>query len=47
LEEENHRKAALLFGFPRIYMRMAAADFKKMEPGMEEMFWKSRYVKKD
>jgi len=47
IEEENHRKAALLFGFPRIFMRMAAADFKKLEPAMEEMFWKSRYVKKD
>ena len=47
VEEEDHRKAALLFGFPRIYMRNAAADFKKLEPRMEEMFWKSRYVKKD
>lgn len=47
LEEEDHRKAALMFGFPRLFMRMAAADFKKIEPEIEEMFWKSRYVKRD
>lgn len=47
LEEESPVKAALLFGFPRIYMRVTASEFKKMEPDMERMFWKSRYVKKD
>jgi hypothetical protein len=45
LEEENLKKASMLFGFPKMYMRMAAKDFKIVEPGMEESFWKSRYVK--
>jgi len=26
----------------RIYMRNAAADFKKLEPRMEEMFWEKQ-----
>jgi len=47
LEEENLRKAAMFFGFPRLFMRTAAADFKLVEPTMEENFWKSRYVKKN
>jgi hypothetical protein len=47
LQEENLKKASLLFGFPRLFMRMAAKDFKLTESTMEDNFWKSRYVKKD
>ncbi len=47
LLEENLGKASLMFGFPGIFMRMAAKDFKTIEPRMEENFWKSRYVKKN
>jgi hypothetical protein len=45
IAEENLKKASMLFGFPKMYMRMAAKDFKLVEPTMEESFWKSRYVK--
>jgi hypothetical protein len=44
LEEEDPLKMAVMFTFPKYYLRMAAPDFKKIEPGMEEMFWNSRYV---
>jgi hypothetical protein len=47
LEEENHRKATFMFGFPGLFMKMAAREFKSVESSMEENFWKSRYVKKD
>jgi hypothetical protein len=47
LEEENLRKASLMFGFPRLFMKRAAKEFKLIEPTMEENFWKSRYAKKD
>jgi hypothetical protein len=47
LEEENHRKASFMFGFPGLFMKMAAREFKHVESTMEENFWKSRYVKKD
>ena len=36
-----------MFGFPGIFMRIAAKEFKSIEPRMEENFWKSRYVKKN
>jgi hypothetical protein len=47
LREENHLKAALFFGMPWLFMKMAADDFKKTEPVMEESFWNSRYVRKN
>jgi len=47
LAEENHKRAALLFGFPKLFMKMAANDFKNVEPSMEESFWNSKYVKKN
>jgi hypothetical protein len=47
LAEENLKKASIMFGFPKLFMRMAANDFKKIEPTMEDNFWRSRYVKKD
>jgi hypothetical protein len=47
LAEENLKRASLMFGLPKLFMRMAAADFKKIEPTMEDNFWRSRYVKKN
>lgn len=47
LREENHMKAAIFFGMPWLYMKMAADDFKKIEPVMEESFWNSKYVEKN
>jgi hypothetical protein len=47
LEEENHRMASFMFGFPKLFMKKAAKEFKPVESTMEENFWKSRYVKKD
>lgn len=47
LEEQNLKKASLMFGFPGLFMKMAAREFKQIEPVMEENFWKSRYVRKD
>lgn len=47
LEEENHWKAGMFFGLPKLFMKMAATDFKKYEPIMEDNFWRSRYVKKN
>jgi len=47
LAEENLKKAALLFGFPELFMKKAAKEFKLIEPNMEENFWNSRYAKKN
>jgi hypothetical protein len=47
LAQENPKKAAMMFGFPRLFMKTAASDFKLIEPSMEENFWRSRYVKKN
>lgn len=47
LEEENHFKAALFFGFPGFYLRHAGSDFKKVEDELEDSFWNSRYVRKN
>lgn len=45
LEEENLKKAAVALYFPGLFMRKAAAGYKKVEPQMEKVFWESRYVK--
>ncbi len=47
LEEENHLKAAVFFGFPGLYLRHAGNDFKKVENDLENSFWNSRYVRKN
>lgn len=47
LAEQNLKKASLLFGFPGLFMKLAAKEFKVIEPTMEENFWKSRYAKKN
>jgi hypothetical protein len=45
IKEENNLKMAIMFSFPRYYLKMMAPDFKLVEPGMEESFWNSRYAK--
>lgn len=47
IAEENLKKAAIFFGFPRLFMKIAADDFKIIEPSMEESFWNSKYVRKN
>jgi len=47
LQEENHFKAAIFFGLPKLYMKNAGEEFKKTEATLEESFWKSRYVGKN
>jgi hypothetical protein len=47
LREESLKKASLLFGTPRLFMKMAAKEFKLVEPTMEKNFWMSRYAKKN
>jgi hypothetical protein len=44
IEKEDPLKLAIMFTFPRQYMKMMAPEFKKIEPFMEEAFWGSRYV---
>ncbi|MEI7980676.1 MAG: hypothetical protein WCI71_03425 [Bacteroidota bacterium] len=45
IAEESNSKMALMFAFPKYYLKMMAPEFKKIEPVMEESFWGSRYVK--
>jgi hypothetical protein len=45
LEEENPRRAALLLDHPERALREMAPAFKKLEPQIEDLFWKSRYVR--
>jgi hypothetical protein len=47
LAEENLWKTSLLFGTPRLFMKLAAKEFKLAEPTMEKNFWMSRYAKKN
>lgn len=47
LEEEDLKKAALMFGFPKLFMKVAAPQFKEIESSMEEDFWRSKYVRQD
>jgi hypothetical protein len=45
IKEENKLKMAVMFSFPKYYLKMMAPEFKEIEPVMEESFWRSRYVK--
>lgn len=45
IKEEDNLKMALMFAFPKYYLKLMTPEFKKVEPGMEESFWNSRYVK--
>jgi len=45
MAEENPLRAAGLMLDPAGALRALAADYKRAEPGMEAMFWRSRYAK--
>lgn len=45
MADENPAMAALLMAAPSLALRLLAPKFKKMEPKMEEIFWKSRYAR--
>jgi hypothetical protein len=45
MAEQNLKKAYMMFGMPRLYLKLVADKFKVVEPTMEESFWRSRYVK--
>jgi len=45
MKEESNFKMAVMFSFPKYYLKMMAPEFKEVEPVMEESFWGSRYVK--
>jgi hypothetical protein len=47
LAEENFLKVSLLLAAPKLFMRITAPDFGKIEHTMEDSFWNSRYVKKN
>jgi hypothetical protein len=46
LAEQDLKKAYLMFGMPKLYMKLVADQYKDVEPTMEKTFWKSRYAKK-
>jgi hypothetical protein len=46
IKEENNFKMAVMFSFPKYYLKMMAPEFKEIEPFMENSFWNSRYAKK-
>ncbi len=45
LQDESEIRAAMLFYKPEWALRFLAPKFKKMEPAMEQLFWKSRYAR--
>ena len=42
---EDLPRAALLFRSPRRALRLLAPEFKRSEPEMEDVFWRSRHVR--
>lgn len=45
LEEEDPVRAAMLFMDPEGALRSLAPEYKRVEPQMEDLFWRSRYVR--
>ncbi len=44
--EQNLKMLKLMVSRPKTYLNKAAEKYKKIEPLMEDTFWKSRYVQK-
>jgi hypothetical protein len=44
LAEESAVGLAMMLYFPELALRTLAPKFKRIEPTIEEMFWKSRYA---
>ncbi|MEP7326644.1 MAG: hypothetical protein ABI836_11890, partial [Gemmatimonadota bacterium] len=45
LKEENPERSVLAFRDPAAALRMLAPEYKKLEPRMDDAFWRSRYAK--
>ncbi len=45
IAEENPFSLAEMFLTPGAAMKRLAPEFKRVEPGMEDCFWRSRYAK--
>jgi hypothetical protein len=45
LAEESPARLARLFMDPEEALRQMAAEFKRVEPQMEQTFWGSRYAR--
>ena len=44
MPEESAAGLAMMLYFPEVALRVLAPKFKRIEPTIEEMFWKSRYA---
>jgi hypothetical protein len=45
LAEKDLRKARTMFTNPAKFLREIAPEYRKVEPQLEEIFWRSRYAK--
>ncbi|UCE41431.1 MAG: hypothetical protein JSV17_00100 [Candidatus Aminicenantes bacterium] len=46
IQEENLQKTITMFKHPEKFLRDVAPEYKKIERQMEEIFWRSKYVRK-
>lgn len=46
IKEENLPKTIMMFKNPEEFLKAVAPEFKKVEPQMEDLFWRSKYVRK-
>jgi hypothetical protein len=46
LSEESLNKTIMMFKNPARFLKLVAPEFKKVEPQMEESFWRSKYAPK-
>lgn len=47
VKEQDLRKLNQFINKPALFLKKAASEFKKVEPGMEKVFWESRYEQSD
>jgi hypothetical protein len=45
MKEKNLARARLMFTNPAKFLKKMAPEYKKIEPQMEDVFWRSRYAK--
>ena len=45
LEEESPERLAQMIFSTKTALKKLAPDYKKVEPGMEDLFWRSQYAK--
>ena len=46
IQEENLQKTITMFKHPEKFLKDVAPEYKKIERQMEEIFWRSKYVRK-